>query len=229
MPLADVQQNGSSSPPPLQQWLDRLTAVADRARATLATIKPTKLALYSGCTIDADGHFRLTFFGQEYIVTAGDFAVRNAHTGSDASPFTRCLLLTYLATADGTTPSGRWVSFRELPGGLFYAQAFQGYTGDRLARALPVNPEAAMRALRQAAEHLHGETLAIGDVGYTFTVLPRIRLGIVYWAGDEEFAPRAQVIFEDTSAHYLPVDGLAIVGSQLVDRILAVGSDDRNV
>jgi hypothetical protein len=28
------------------------------------------------------------------------------------------------------------------------------------------------------------------------------------------------VLFEDTAAHYMPTDGLAILGSQLVGRIL---------
>jgi hypothetical protein len=62
--------------------------------------------------------------------------------------------------------------------------------------------------------------LEIGDAGYAFTVLPRVHLGLVYWEGDEEFPSQAQVLFEDTAAHYLPTDGLAILGSQLVDKVL---------
>jgi hypothetical protein len=57
-------------------------------------------------------------------------------------------------------------------------------------------------------------------VGYAFTVLPRVHLALVYWCGDEEFPSQARVLFEDTSAHYMPTDGLAILGSQLVGRVL---------
>lgn len=202
--------------PQLQEWFDRLAPVVEEAQAALSRIKPGKLALRSGCERDADGNFRLTFFWEEHVISADDFAVRRADTDKELSSFTQSLLLTYLVTADGTTPSSRWIGFRELPDGMFYVQAFQGYSGGRLARELPGGIE----AFRRAAEALGGEPLAIGDAGYAFTVLPRVHLGLVYWEGDEEFPSQARVLFEDTAARYLPTDGLAILGSQLVGRLL---------
>jgi len=202
--------------PQLQQWLDRLTPVVEEARETLRRLKPGKLVLYSGCEQDADGNFRLTFFWQEYVISNNDFIIRQADTGEEPSSFTQSLILTYLATADGTTPSCRWVGFRDLPDGMFYVQAFQGYTGGRLVREL----RGGVGSFRRAAEALGGEPLAIGDAGYAFTVLPRVRLAVVYWEGDEEFPSQARVLFEDTAANYMPTDGLAILGSQLVGRIL---------
>lgn len=202
--------------PQLQQWFDRLAPVVEEARARLRRLKPGKLAMYSGCEEDADGNFRLTFFWQEYVIFCDDFTVRRADTGDEPSSFTQSLILTYLATADGTTPSSRWVGFRELPDGLFYVQAFQGYTGGRLVRELGDGIE----TFRRAAGALGGEPLEIGDAGYVFTVLPRVHLGLVYWEGDEEFPSQARVLFEDTAARYMPTDGLAILGSQLVGRML---------
>ena len=202
--------------PQLQQWFDRLAPVVEEARARLRLLKPGKLAMYSGCEEDADGNFRLTFFWQEYVISGDDFTVRRADTGDEPSSFTQSLILTYLATADGTTPSSRWVGFRELPDGLFYVQAFQGYTGGRLVRELGDGIE----TFRRAAGALGGEPLEIGDAGYVFTVLPRVHMAIVYWEGDEEFPSQARVLFEDTAARYMPTDGLAILGSQLVGRML---------
>ncbi len=206
----------ASHTPQLQQWFDRLAPVVEEARTTLRQVKPGKLALRSGCQRDADGNFRLTFFGQEYVVSGGDFAVRRADSGEEVSSFTQSLILTYLATADGTTPSSRWIGFRELPDGMFYVQAFQSYAGGRLAREL----RGGIAAFRRAAESLGGEPLDIGDAGFSFTVLPRVHMALVYWQGDEEFPSQARVLFEDTAAHYLPTDGLAILGSQLVGRVL---------
>jgi hypothetical protein len=199
-----------------QQWLDRLAPLVAQAQATLREVKPEKLALYSGGTLDADGNLRLALFWQEYVVAAPEFTVRRADTGEATSSFPNAPTPTSRVTADGTTPSGRWVSFRELPDGLFYAQAFQGYSGDRLVRELA----GGLAAFRRAAEALGGEPLALGDAGYVFTVLPRIHLAVVYWQGDEEFPSQAQVLFEDSAAHYMPTDGLAVLGSQLVGRLL---------
>jgi hypothetical protein len=210
-----VLQRGKSTPQ-LQQWLDRLAPVVEEARTTLRGVRPGKLVLRSGCEQDGDGDFRLTFFWQEYVISGDDFTVRRADTGEEPSSFTQSLILTYLATADGTTPSSRWIGFRELPDGMFYVQAFQGYSGGRLVREL----QGGIEAFRRTAEALGGEPLAVGDAGYVFTVLPRVHLALVYWEGDEEFLSQARVLFEDTSAQYMPTDGLAILGSQLVGRIL---------
>jgi len=202
--------------PGLQQWLDRLAPVVEEAQARLGLVKPGKLALRSGCQRDEAGNLHLVLFWQEYVVSGDDFTVRRAETGQEPSSFTKSLILTYLVTADGTTPSSRWVSFRELPAGLFYAQAFQGYSGNRLAHEL----EGGIEAFRRACERLGGEPVGIGDAGYAFTVLPHVHLALVYWQGDEEFPSQAQALFEDTAANYMPTDGLAVLGSQLVDRVL---------
>jgi hypothetical protein len=202
--------------PQLQQWFDRLAPVVEQAQATLRSLRPEKLTLRSGCEQDEDDGFRLAFFWEEYVVSAEDFSVRRADTGEQPASFTQSLILTYLATADGTTPSGRWVGFRDLPDGMFYVQAFEGYSGGRLVREL----QGGAAAFRRAAEALGGEPLEIGDAGYVFSVLPRVHLALVYWEGDEEFPSQARVLFEDTAAHYMSTDGLAVLGSQLVGRIL---------
>ena len=202
--------------PQLQQWFDRLAPVVEQARTTLRALTPGKLKLRSGCEQDEGDNFRLSFFWEEYVVSAEDFTVQRADTGEQPASFTQSLILTYLATADGTTPSSRWVGFRDLPDGMFYVQAFEGYSGGRLVREL----QGGVTALRRAAEALGGEPLEIGDAGYAFSILPRVHLALVYWEGDEEFPSQARVLFEDTAAHYMSTDGLAILGSQLVGRIL---------
>jgi hypothetical protein len=210
-----VLQKGESSPQ-LEEWFDRLASVVEEARTGLRATKPGKLKLRSGCEQGGNGDYRLTFFDQEYVISADGFAVRRADTDEEQPSFIQSLILTYLITADGTTPSSRWIGFRELPDGMFYVQAFQGYTGGRLVREL----EDDIEAFRRAAEVLGGEPLAIGDAGYTFTVFPRVHMALVYWEGDDEFPSQARVLFEDTSSHYMPTDGLAILGSQLVGRLL---------
>lgn len=202
--------------PQIQQWYDKLAPVVAQARETLRQVKPGKLALRSGCERDADGNLRLTFFWQEYVISGEDLTVRQANTGAEASSFFQSLILTYLVTADGTTPSSRWIGFRDLPDGMFYVQAFQGYTGGRLVREL----NGGVETFRRAAEKLAGEPLEIGGAGYSFTILPRVHLALAYWEGDEEFPSQAQVLFEDTAAHYMCTDGLAVLGSQLVGRLL---------
>lgn len=216
-PEAERMLRNANQTPQLKEWIDRLAPVVEEAKEVLQQRKPSKLVMYSGCEQDANGDYRLRFFWQEYVISSTDFAVRRAKDGEEPSSFVQSLILSYLVTADGTTPSSRWIGFRELPEGMFYVQAFRGYTGIRLVRQL----DGGIDAFRRAAESLESKPLkGIGDAGYVFTLLPRIYVAVVYWRGDEEFPSQARVLFEDTAAHYMSTDGLAILGSHLIGRIL---------
>jgi hypothetical protein len=208
----------SNPPAELKEWVDRLAPVADAARDKLGAVNERTIAERSGCSRDADGNLGLQLFGQKLTISSGGFVVRKADSGEPASSFATSLVLTYLAFADGTPPSGRWIGFRDLPDGLFYAAAFQAYSGDRLVQELGGGAD----RFRSAAEALGGESLELGDAAYAFRVLPRIRLAAAYWPGDDELGAQARVLFEDTSPHYMPTDGLAILGSQLVARVLTI-------
>jgi len=104
---------------------------------------------------------------------------------------------------------------------MFYAQAFRGYAEVRLVRELGAG---GVTAFRRGMEQLGGQPESIGsgtgNAAYAVQVLPRIRLAAVYWLGDEDFSSQASVLFQETAPHYLSTDGLAVLGSHLVNRIL---------
>jgi hypothetical protein len=125
-------------------------------------------------------------------------------------------LLYYLSTADGTPLSGQWSGFQQLPDGAFYNRAFQGYSGDELVRHFGEDIE----SFRRAAELSGGNRLSFSDAGYRYLPLPRLSLAVVYWLGEESIPTKAQIIFDKVSGHYLPIDALAGMGSQLVRRII---------
>jgi hypothetical protein len=113
-----------------------------------------------------------------------------------------------------------WIGYRELPGGNFYSQAFQGYSGDRLARIYGEQPE----AYEQAAQKLEGVRLTgLPDIAHAFLPLPRIRLASILYPGDEEFPARASVLFDLAASHYMTTDGLALLGAGLVGRLIGAG------
>ncbi len=153
---------------------------------------------------------------ERYAINASSFVVTKVN-GQETSSFIQSLVLTYLQTADGAPSADKWISFRELPHGAFYHRAFQGYAPDRLTKRWGLDPNGFVTACRA----LSGTRLEVGDAGYAFRVLPRIDIAAVYWLGDEDFPSRASILFDANASHYMVTDGLAILGSQLVGRILA--------
>jgi hypothetical protein len=204
-------------PRQIQKWYDRLVPVAAQARQQLAHISPERLAQRSGCTQTPKGTLQMSLLWEAYEIDPAGYAIRRADTSQTPTEFTQALILTYLVTADGTPPSGQWIAYRDLPDGMFYAQAFRGYAENRLVRELG---EDGLDAFCQSAARLGGEGIEIGDAGYAFQMLPRVRIGAVYWLGDEDFPSRASILFEDTGPHYMSTDGLAVLGTHVVNAIL---------
>jgi hypothetical protein len=193
----------------------------EQTQDQLRAIPVADLIRRSGSTQEADGAIRLRLWNEPYRIRLSDLTVRHAETQSTPTDFTQALLLTYLTTADGTRPTSGWVTYRDLPDGMFYAQAFRGYAEVRLVRELGTG---GIAAFRRGMEQLGGQPEPIGsgtgNAAYAVQVLPRIRLAAVYWLGDEDFPSQASVLFQETAPHYLSTDGLAVLGSHLVNRIL---------
>jgi hypothetical protein len=200
----------------LQPPSDKLAPVVNAARAKLRVLDRAAVAERSGAALDREGNLRLEFLRREYVIDQADWTVKRADDGTAPPAIMQSLILTYLYMSDGAPSSDRWVGFRELPNGLFYAQAFQGYTGAELVRAL----DGDVAAFKLAGARLQGAPLALGDAGYAFQVLPRLKVAVLMWAGDDEFPAQAQVLFQESAPHYLITDGLAILGSLAVGQIV---------
>ncbi len=200
----------------LQPPIDKLAPVVKEAQARLRMIDRAIIADRSGAEIDRDGNLRLEFMRRTYVIDQAEWTIKRADDDSAPASLIQSLILTYLYRADGAVSLDRWMGFRELPDGLFYASAFQGYTGAELVRGLNGD----VMLFKQASEKLQGVPLAIGDAGYAFQVLPRVKLAVVMWAGDDEFPAQAQVLFQVTAAQYLMTEALAIVGSLLIGQIV---------
>ncbi len=170
----------------------------------------------------ANGVFRLKFYGEPHLITFPELQVRVEATDKVCGLNRTAMFLYYLKTADGTPLAGKWIAFRDLPGGMFYHQAYQGYSGDRLAKAI----DNRISVFERAAKNLGGMKLDIGDAAFAFDALPRVKVAAVYYAADEDFPASANVLFDASASHYLPTDVLAGVGSALVDRLTGTESKD---
>ncbi len=199
-----------------QAWMESMSRQLDVLRGEVRSKHPGRLAADCGGTL-ADQVIRFDYWGLPVGISVTDLKACFLTDGSECSLYDTGVLLYYLRQADGTPLADHWIGYRELPGGNFYSQASQGYSGDRLAHAYGEIPE----AYRQASQSIGGYPLPdLPGVAFTFLPLPRIRLASILYPRDEEFPARASVLFDAAASHYMTTDGLALLGAGLVGRLI---------
>jgi len=204
---------------PVNSESQQQLSVLARAQAKLRAADPQQAAALGGAQLEQRGAEAV------FAVRLLDLALEVTHPGleltrTDGQPCPEWqghLVTYYLSMADGTRPAGKWVALRDLPDGMFYQAAYDGYSGGDLVRAFGNDIE----PFRQACRALGGEPLNTGDAGYRFLVLPRVWLAAIYWLGEEIIPPSARVLFDAAISHYLPTDSCAALGGWLADRIIA--------
>jgi len=191
----------------------------EELQAAVRTRSPQILAAVSGGTLE-EGLLELPYWGSPIRCNLSSGEV----LGGDNQPlstFDQSMVLFYLSTNDGQPPAGRWVSFREFPDGVFYNQAFQGYSGRLLAERFGSSPE----AMNTAAAKLGGTRLpALSPAAWRFLPFPRLPLAAVLWPGDEELPGQAQILFDAAADGKMVIDGLALLGGQLSRRLIKTAS-----
>ena len=191
-----------------------------RARQDLASRAPHLIAARAGVVYrrltDETGEFDVPFWGRRFVVAFPDGAVTTADSKEPPPIAEQILTLHYLLTADGVSMASQWVAFRELPGGMGYAPAFQGRADNRLKQAFGHD----VKGFHRAAKALDGEPLSFGDASYLFRIFPKLWLAAVLYLADEEFGASASVLFDGAASHYLPTEDLAVIGGILVGRLI---------
>ena len=199
-----------------------LAIKVDDLRQDLSGVDPYILAMRIGANFfappEGKSYLEIPLWGKPVLIGYPDLVAYDAITAQELSISTQALLLYHLVTSDGAPLQDRWVSFAELPGGRFYNQTFQGYSGNELVRAFGNDLE----AFRRACIQINGITEPTGDAAYRFEVLPRLPVLLVYWQGDEDFPPSIKVLFDASACHHVPVDVCAIVGGSLAGKLIKV-------
>lgn len=182
--------------------------------AALRTQDVAQLAQKAGAVME-NGRFHLHLWGQPIAITPPNFMACNA-AGQELDTFSQALLAYYLHTTDGAPLAGAWIAFTELPDAQFYTAAFQGYTGNELAKVFGNEVE----RLAETAVALGGQPVPFADRAFALRVLPNVAVMVACWQGDEDFPPSYRILFDANTRHHLPTDACAIIGSTLTRRLI---------
>lgn len=114
----------------------------------------------------------------------------------------------YLLRGIQSNPSGKFLTYRELPNGDLYFKQFQGRCLMRLAYGFGFKLE----KLSDIFERLGAKKLTYGDVSYEIEFINGHTVRFILWAGDDEFPPSSQILFSDNFPLSFETYDLAVVG-----------------
>ncbi|SFM59184.1 DUF3786 domain-containing protein [Thermodesulforhabdus norvegica] len=152
-------------------------------------------------------------------VSSGQVAIFRTDSEEEISLTDQILIAHYALNASGEPETGEWITFRDIPSGHFYFDAFQRRARDPFLRTFGSDPD----LFAKTAPLLGGvEVKGVGDLAYEFTVFPRIKVRIVLWRGDEEFEPEATILFDRNIDTYLPTEDIAYLSGAVVYRLMGI-------
>jgi hypothetical protein len=167
---------------------------------------------------------RVPFFGTPHLVLVGqNVDIRREGNHGEVPLPEKILLCHYLLHASGDPPTGDLITFRQIPDGHFYFDAFQRRARDPFLATFGKHPE----LFQRCAQALGGTEIATGDVGLSFQVFPRIAIQLVLWEGDDEFPPEAGILFDANIQHNLAAEDIAVLTGMLVYRLMGIARSQK--
>ena len=129
--------------------------------------------------------------------------------------FSSAIVLHYLNKSDGTAPAEEWISYRELPDGIFYSRTIPGILAPILAKC-PDN----FSDLLNSAKNIGGKKADDIKNGIIIDVFKRFPVLLIYEPADDEFDVAINILFDRASSHHLNTDIIKTLVVCLVNKLL---------
>jgi len=181
------------------------------SRKALAQIDPVEMARKSGASYQ-EGRFILKSMGHFFTITFPQGIVTFKDSELEPDFLVQVILINYLGRASGEPLTYKYITYRDLPGGNAFYNAFWQLAINPLKETFELNPG----GLSVTAPYLGGEVIVENSRSEVlFWFLPRVPLKYLVWGGDEEIEGRANILYDSSASLYLHTEDLAGVGHYL--------------
>jgi hypothetical protein len=199
--------------------IDDYIASRNLAVTALATASFGDICQRTGFPPESRTAFLVPFLDRVYRVGFPDFTFEDRDAPQKDVPIQeQVLILHYMAGSPPARPAGRWIAYREIPGASFYYSAFLKRAVDPLKKVF--GHDAA--GLKNAAERLGAIETQEGDCAVELSPFPKVPMRLILWAGDDEFTPEANIVFDGSIGGILSPEDVAWLAGMVVYRLIAL-------
>jgi hypothetical protein len=190
---------------------------AQQAKERFLTYDQQKLTEKFGLRTDAR-YLYTTVAGRLYRIDrgSGDLQYLLGENWQDGNSYEEVMTLLDLLcdSRDDRCLSGQWQSMQTF--GLQFHQNLLEDREDPFATQIDRDPS----VLHRAAAALGAEAIAGGDFGYAFELFDGLKIGLLFWHGDEEFYPRVRYLWDKNAKQYIRYETMYFAVDLLRRRIL---------
>ena len=176
---------------------------------------PRRVAVLSGANYQKEANrvrLQFQFIDRPILVTWPEGLILGPEPAQDLPLQEQVLILHYLLKAPGAPLAEQWITFREIPSGEFYYSAFVKRAKEPLVKTFGHQPQ----LLKELGQQRGGLLREEGDACVCFQAFPKIPVCLILWAGDDEFPPDGNVLFDASIAHYLIAEDVAVLSGMVV-------------
>lgn len=190
-------------------------AEAEAARLAAASLAGVDLA--KRCRLlglpepGADGCVAMRLFGQDVRIVPPAFDVLLAATGQPVKTGDRILALHYLQRDLPVSPTGSYITFRDLPGGQFYFSPFRSRSITPLLKRIGND----LDLLRRHLSRFDWQPAQMGDFAARIHAVGCIEATLVYHLGDDELPAEAELLFDACVKRVFCTEDAAAIGSRI--------------
>lgn len=205
--ILDTHQGNMSARAGLEQELNESMAILQNH---VARLDFHAAAQRSGGVLQ-NNKLRINCLGNKFEIDQGGKVTSHCHTNS----WFTVPLLNYVLTGKGSSPTGEWVSYRELPGGGEWNPLYLQRCEKPLKQLADKHPDLFADLVDifsgQQPEH-HFDA----DIGVQLLPYPKLPILICYWKPEDDLASKLQIFYDITAGDNLQTEYIYRLGTGLV-------------
>lgn len=153
--------------------------------------------------------------GKQYLVDAKGVSTAEG----EPAPLNLSIVLAYYLLHGGRGEvAGRFVPYRELPGGRDFARNLAQTVEERLARHFSGRAQDLARACAGLNGRPNNSEIN-ADVVSCLPALPKIPLTLAFYDADDDFSAEAKIFYDLTAPNFLDLECLAVLGLIVVQKL----------